>query len=156
MRVLLSVKIMVSTVCMKGTARWHILFPEGRTTLLFLVCPSNVASGRFSLAALLRLRAPLQFLCFCYGTVCRDEIEAELYQAAPEGAAAGSVEQASMKLPKQARVVCSYCGKGGAKLSSCSACRGAVYCSRECQKGHWPKHKGACKAARGAGGASSR
>ncbi|GFH52346.1 hypothetical protein CTEN210_08822 [Chaetoceros tenuissimus] len=35
------------------------------------------------------------------------------------------------------------------KLSSCSgcssACSGAAYCSRECQKAHWPKHKQRCK-----------
>jgi hypothetical protein len=32
----------------------------------------------------------------------------------------------------------------------CSACRGAVYCSREHQQLHWRAHKAACKAARAA------
>jgi hypothetical protein len=72
-----------------------------------------------------------------------------MLRAAPPGTAPGHVDQASMKLPKQAGVVCSYCGKGGAKLLKCSACKGAVYCSRDCQKRHWPKHKAACKAAVG-------
>ncbi|GFH53815.1 hypothetical protein CTEN210_10291 [Chaetoceros tenuissimus] len=31
------------------------------------------------------------------------------------------------------------------KLSSCSGCDLAAYCSRECQKAHWPKHKDTCK-----------
>jgi hypothetical protein len=31
------------------------------------------------------------------------------------------------------------------KLSSCTGCDGALYCSQECQKAHWPKHKEICK-----------
>jgi hypothetical protein len=33
-------------------------------------------------------------------------------------------------------------------LRACGACRLTLYCSAECQKGHWPEHKKACKAAR--------
>lgn len=35
-------------------------------------------------------------------------------------------------------------------LKACGACRLVLYCSAECQKGHWPEHKKACKAARDA------
>lgn len=30
-------------------------------------------------------------------------------------------------------------------LSACSACKGAFYCSRECQNKHWPVHRVLCK-----------
>ena len=33
----------------------------------------------------------------------------------------------------------------GSKLSLCSKCKKAFYCSRECQVAHWPKHKHLCK-----------
>src|SRR3990167_5026557 len=33
----------------------------------------------------------------------------------------------------------------GVKLNKCSVCSTATYCSAECQKKHWPVHKGECK-----------
>eukprot|EP00798_Chlamydomonas_sp_ICE-L_P028747 gene28747-31926_t len=33
----------------------------------------------------------------------------------------------------------------GAKFDRCSACKKVRYCSSECQKAHWPKHKKDCK-----------
>ncbi|CAI5528841.1 unnamed protein product [Closterium sp. Naga37s-1] len=39
------------------------------------------------------------------------------------------------------------CGRvegGGVKLRSCSGCGKVAYCSRECQKAHWPSHKLTC------------
>ena len=49
---------------------------------------------------------------------------------------------------------CANCGRvadadaneNGVKLKTCSACLLVRYCSTECQKKHWPKHKRACKA----------
>jgi hypothetical protein len=32
--------------------------------------------------------------------------------------------------------------------SMCDACKSVVYCSRACQKQHWPAHKAACKVKR--------
>ncbi|KAF5325093.1 hypothetical protein D9619_010016 [Psilocybe cf. subviscida] len=44
---------------------------------------------------------------------------------------------------------CQHCYKsrmsGGAKLSKCGGCKIAQYCSRECQKADWQKHKDQCK-----------
>ncbi|CAI5504601.1 unnamed protein product [Closterium sp. Naga37s-1] len=39
------------------------------------------------------------------------------------------------------------CGRvegGGMKLRNCSGCGKVAYCSRECQKAHWPSHKLTC------------
>lgn len=46
--------------------------------------------------------------------------------------------------------VCSHCGKQsaeGLKLSVCSRCKSASYCSRECQLADFPSHKKPCKVA---------
>ncbi|GFH48029.1 hypothetical protein CTEN210_04505 [Chaetoceros tenuissimus] len=44
---------------------------------------------------------------------------------------------------------CDNCSKTGvdigSKLSVCSKCNSAYYCSRECQVEHWPTHKKYCK-----------
>jgi hypothetical protein len=43
--------------------------------------------------------------------------------------------------------VCGGCGKetaGGAPLSTCSGCQARKYCSRQCQKNHWQKHRIVC------------
>lgn len=39
--------------------------------------------------------------------------------------------------------VCSACPKTANKV--CSACKGAFYCSLECQQKNWNKHKGVCQ-----------
>lgn len=41
---------------------------------------------------------------------------------------------------------CVVCGKGrGESLRVCGACKAVHYCSRECQKSDWKKHKTICK-----------
>jgi hypothetical protein len=46
---------------------------------------------------------------------------------------------------------CFVCGKGaqpdGSELMNCSRCHKAKYCSRDCQRTDWKKHKGVCRAA---------
>ena len=44
---------------------------------------------------------------------------------------------------------CNGCGSAAKDqcLSVCSGCRLVRYCSKECQKGSWPTHRVACKAA---------
>jgi len=41
--------------------------------------------------------------------------------------------------------VCDFCGKDNGKLMRCKACNIALYCSKEDQEKHWPKHKNICK-----------
>ncbi|KAI0774669.1 hypothetical protein BD413DRAFT_535572 [Trametes elegans] len=43
---------------------------------------------------------------------------------------------------------CPYCDMPAAKLSRCSGCKKAVYCSKECQKEHWPSHIFDCQPGR--------
>ena len=47
-----------------------------------------------------------------------------------------------------ANAACANCGKaeaGEINLKTCTACKMVKYCSRDCQRSHWPKHKKACK-----------
>jgi hypothetical protein len=45
------------------------------------------------------------------------------------------------------RYMCSVCrGKGKPKLMTCSTCQKVRYCSKDCQKKDWAKHKYRCKA----------
>lgn len=40
---------------------------------------------------------------------------------------------------------CSFCGKLAVRLRMCSACGGASYCGRDCQKAAWRGHKPLCR-----------
>ena len=56
--------------------------------------------------------------------------------------------------PPLTALACVVCGAGacvdGHKLKQCSGCSSEAirYCSRDCQKAHWPEHKDACKGKR--------
>lgn len=55
---------------------------------------------------------------------------------------------------KDGRVRCHTCDKiepEKGKHQTCGGCKVLFYCSRECQKAHWPKHREACLAAQGVG-----
>ncbi|GFH61297.1 hypothetical protein CTEN210_17773 [Chaetoceros tenuissimus] len=58
-------------------------------------------------------------------------------------------KQEMMKRLQHRDELCYNCFKKnagiGSKMSICSKCKKAFYCSRECQVAHWPKHKGLCK-----------
>ena len=61
-------------------------------------------------------------------------------------------------LPKQrmlrllARWRCATCDRHLRKEKTCDRCRSVSYCSRECQRGHWAKHKAACSPQSALGG----
>ena len=46
-------------------------------------------------------------------------------------------------------LVCNYCNDIAIReyFKKCAKCRRAAYCSKECQKKHWPVHKSVCKSA---------
>jgi hypothetical protein len=54
------------------------------------------------------------------------------------------------ELPARARPLDSAPAEETRTLKACGACRLVLYCGAACQKGHWPEHKKACKAARDA------
>lgn len=46
---------------------------------------------------------------------------------------------------RECSTLCGSCLKPNPSLQRCSRCHLVHYCSVECQKKHWPKHKSACK-----------
>lgn len=40
---------------------------------------------------------------------------------------------------------CAHCGRREMVLKVCGRCKQGLYCSRECQAGHWREHKTSCK-----------
>ena len=47
------------------------------------------------------------------------------------------------KMKRHLILICEVCGKDG-KLMTCAKCKIANYCSLECQRKHWSKHKLVC------------
>lgn len=71
-------------------------------------------------------------------------LTAFVYRAALSPLYAVAVPQASVD------VGCAKCGKGGSSMR-CSRCRKVRYCSKQCQRQDWGKHKSTCAALSGAG-----
>ncbi|KAI9065998.1 ankyrin [Trametes sanguinea] len=42
------------------------------------------------------------------------------------------------------RKACATCGETNVALKKCAKCQAIFYCSRECQKSHWPQHRLMC------------
>lgn len=63
------------------------------------------------------------------------------------------LDQSTLKLDRDGSgedsTECRICGKSkkadGSDLMNCSRCHKAKYCSKDCQKADWKKHKGVCK-----------
>ncbi len=59
-----------------------------------------------------------------------------------------SADDGEEKEAADTMMCCANCGKAevdDVKLKMCTACKLVKYCSVECQKSHWPKHKRECK-----------
>jgi hypothetical protein len=53
---------------------------------------------------------------------------------------------ADVKQPEDLqRKQCCGCQKYALEIKLCTACKQARYCSKECQREHWPAHKEECK-----------
>jgi hypothetical protein len=89
---------------------------------------------------------------------------ADLARLSPEAHAAAAAGEASMSSGSAgaasagqgrgggggAAAACAACGSlpaAGHKHLLCKGCRAVRYCGPDCQKRHWPQHKGACQAA---------
>ncbi|KAK6995900.1 hypothetical protein R3P38DRAFT_3287893 [Favolaschia claudopus] len=63
-----------------------------------------------------------------------------------------SVYQKSLSTPAKelrqnraaSKEACGNCYRLGEKLSRCAKCKTVAYCSKECQRSHWPVHKTGC------------
>ena len=64
----------------------------------------------------------------------------------------GSADAMRQEMGKEAEEPVKWCarcgGQGKPKLLVCSACKNARYCSAECQRDDWKKHKTLCRMAR--------
>lgn len=56
-----------------------------------------------------------------------------------------AMEQTNHKPHVNVMRKCAYCNKSDTKLLRCGRCKTTYYCSKECQKPHWKKHKKVCK-----------
>ena len=58
--------------------------------------------------------------------------------------AAAALKASGSTSAKRQAVGCQMCGKVGADHKVCGKCKSVVYCSKECQKLDWKKHKTVC------------
>jgi len=43
------------------------------------------------------------------------------------------------------KLACIFCKQKKTSMNRCKQCKNALYCSRECQINHWPKHREVCR-----------
>ncbi|XP_076454442.1 uncharacterized protein LOC143289327 [Babylonia areolata] len=56
----------------------------------------------------------------------------------------GLISVTSGRSVMEAAEACAHCGLPGVALPRCTVCWAVRYCSRDCQRRHWPRHKRAC------------
>jgi hypothetical protein len=79
----------------------------------------------------------------CGQAACTRHVNGEIEMTLATKAAFGGIND----MTGQHVMVCEACGKSddGGGMQRCSRCKTARYCSKECQKAHWGKHKLSCK-----------
>ena len=121
--------------CVRACARVCVCQMAG------LAAPAGV-----DLSALMKMVAEAE----AEGGVAQRDVEAA--RAATEADDQGRFEQelvrenamlADAAMGKSAGTPCAKCGCGGAK-KLCGRCRQVSYCSQQCQKQHWKRHKKQC------------
>jgi hypothetical protein len=105
-------------------------------------------------------RTPLQLsLQQGHHHVARVLEEFERTAARTQQAAAQSQSTAATATTTQAGA-CAACGASSiptdAAFKTCARCKAVQYCSKDCQRTHWPAHKASCAAAMEAGEAAER
>ncbi|CAI5528501.1 unnamed protein product [Closterium sp. Naga37s-1] len=85
----------------------------------------------------------------CAGRVCgTTATQGSASAACGERVCGATATQRSGPAPSRGRVCgaagCERVECGGVKLRSCGGCGKVAYCSRDCQKAHWPSHKPTC------------
>jgi ankyrin repeat protein len=62
------------------------------------------------------------------------------------GALPGPAPRLVRRVPPRQMVSCALCATTAGRLMQCTRCRAAHYCSKKCQKLHYPEHKAGCRA----------
>ncbi|PSC71360.1 arsenite methyltransferase isoform B [Micractinium conductrix] len=75
----------------------------------------------------------------------RQQQQQQQQDAGPAPSAAREVGAPAAVTPDDA--ACAACHQPSKALQLCLACKSVKYCSRDCQRAHWPEHKSACRAA---------
>lgn len=73
-----------------------------------------------------------------------DSKDAHKAEAQKAGDPAGATTAAAQS-PANSAKQCAQCNSSLQKAFRCSQCKNSFYCSKECQRMHWPHHKGTCK-----------
>jgi hypothetical protein len=67
--------------------------------------------------------------------------------AAAQGRAAGGSGFRQLRCRPQPGLSCAHCGgRGVERFQVCASCDTVRYCNRDCQRAHWPAHRGKCRA----------
>jgi len=95
--------------------------------------------GRFGCVGqnLMRHNEKWEFYAPCESVFCHGEDD-------PKGVTHPSEEDTMFWFNESKGKTCDQCHAPSEKLSRCSRCRDAAYCSRECQKAAWKLHKRLC------------
>lgn len=92
--------------------------------------------------------AGVQFLSFKEARKARKDWAQQIEQASSELQATVPVDITTLPLnsPYAKHATCWSCKGPCPARKKCANCETAYYCSKQCQRAHWPTHKAECKA----------